>query len=81
MDVDERTFKENREQQWAHALNYNTVTLIDTSSNIRYIHLHISTQTLIKLRIYNNKIKTCGAEHLAHALRHNTVIFIHIIYI
>jgi Ran GTPase-activating protein (RanGAP) involved in mRNA processing and transport len=39
-------------------------------------HLHFFIQTLTKLHLSNNQIGDAGAQHLADALRNNTVILI-----
>jgi hypothetical protein len=46
------------------------------------LHLHFCTQTLTTLYLSDNQIEAVGAQHLADALRNNTVIiiFIYLIY-
>ena len=51
------------------------MTLI-LSYSIPYTHLHFFTQTLTTLDLHWNQIGALGAQHLADALRNNTVTLI-----
>ncbi len=51
------------------------MTLI-LSSSLSYPHLHFFTQTLTTLNLGYNQIGAVGAQHLAGALRNNTVTLI-----
>jgi hypothetical protein len=52
------------------------MVILILSSSISYTHLHFFTQTLTTLDLESNQIGAVGAQHLADALRNNTVILI-----